>query len=78
MNGVEKIAFFIYAVIGSLSSVLWFSPNVLGYFLATKGHTQGPREVALNTDERREHKMLKSHYPACNPLCLVQFQREFC
>lgn len=53
MNGVEKIAFFIYAVIGSLSSVLWFSPNVLGYFLAIKEHAQGPREMVLFPENTR-------------------------
>lgn len=52
-NGVEKIAFFIYVVIGSLSSVLWFSLSVLSYILSIKEHAQGPTEVALFPKDTR-------------------------
>lgn len=50
---MEKIAFFVYAVIGSLSSALWSSPSVLGYFLAIKEHAQGPTEVPLSPEDTK-------------------------
>lgn len=53
LNGVEKIAFFIYVVIGSLFSGLWSSPSVLGYFLAVKEHARGPTEVSLSPEDTR-------------------------
>lgn len=75
-DGVEKTAFFVYAAIGRLSSVLQSSPCVLGYFLAIKDHLLGTTEVL---DPQREHKeMLKSYHPAHKLPRLVQLQHDFC